>query len=333
MHAVRPQHGAEAKPYLIAIDGERLGMSWQAVSWALKQRTGSATDKAVLLVVSEAAGAETGSCYLSHQTIAERAELSPRAVWSSVKRLEGRFLRRTRRADSRGHRTSDLLTLLMDDQVAPDASRSDLQVAPSAGRQVAQLAHDDTANSHFVQALVARGAEEPLPEPVNEPRERARYRRDVDFADKEGKPMSPTWEPPEDAYDFGASIGLTAREVELETAKFRDWHLARKTTALSADWPATWRLWMRRAAERKGDRTISAPPTPSDPKRWDGPREVLGFVAAAGVSEWYLATYVTWREVPERSLVTHSPTAFDKLRPCQRSLGDAGWTLRLERAA
>jgi hypothetical protein len=38
-------------------------------------------------------------------------------------------------------------------------------------------------------------------------------------------------------------------DIERETEKFRDWEFAHSRT----DWPATWRTWMRKASDSKGD--------------------------------------------------------------------------------
>ncbi len=86
-------------------------MSWQASHWARVQRAGSTAGKAVLLVIAEHADG-SGYCFLSHATIADRAEISRRAVVTQMKVLETRGLMgRTRRNDALGHRTSDHLQL------------------------------------------------------------------------------------------------------------------------------------------------------------------------------------------------------------------------------
>jgi hypothetical protein len=67
---------------------------------------------------------------------------------------------------------------------------------------------------------------------------------------------------------------------------------------------------------------------------WQGPDEVRQAIEcrlherAAG----YLH-YFTWRELPERALVTASPTMFRKLKDCEPELRAIGWQLLLERAA
>lgn len=336
MHAGQPHSAAPSWLHLVAIDGERVGMSWQACKAIADLQipahpdagkggfSSPAVAKSVLWPIAEAASPEGAGVTLSVSTIARRAQLGRTAVLGGLKLLEwsGVITRKPRFRD--GGRTSDEISLnpeLM-------ARLGSVGEPPSPPRGPGVVRDADHGNPRAAP-------QEPVPEPKDE-RERAPARLKQA---SEGKPMSPTWEPPEDAYDFGASIDLTSREVEQETAKFRDWHLARKHTSLSADWPATWRLWMRRAADRKEERSSSGlaggpKSTAADAKRWSGPDEVLDVVAGAGVTEWYLATYFSWRELPELALVTQSATAFDKLRSCERSLREAGWKLlRLERAA
>ena len=65
------------------------------------------------------------------------------------------------------------------------------------------------------------------------------------------------WNPPEDAYDLGAEIGLTSAEIENETAAFRD-H-AKANDRRQADWTAAWRQWVRKAATWKAERKPNSP--------------------------------------------------------------------------
>lgn len=336
MHAVHAQPGAGARPYLIAIDGERL-VSWQASNSAAlavipaapargkgqQYWASAASAKCVLMILAEAAD-ETGFTFISVSTIARRAEMSRRATQGALSRLEAQCLiaREMRHRPGDGGRTSDGVQLLI---VLPRAGS-----APTPAQVLRGAQANPARTPRKACALTST-------ELVSEPGESAHARSQNDSKEV---PISPTWEPPEDAYDFGASIGLTNTEVEAETAKFKDWHLARTHTSLSADWAATWRLWMRRASERKAERsksggTVGAKPAAVDGKRWSGPDEILELVAVAGVTEWYLVAYFNWQELPERALVTKSATAFDKVRSCERALREAGWKLllRQERAA
>lgn len=70
------------------------------------------------------------------------------------------------------------------------------------------------------------------------------------------------------------------------------------------------------------------PPNPSGgAPTWAGPSEIVDVLPVELVG--YLA-YFTWRELPERSLVTSSPTSFARLRVAEDALRRAGWRLVLE---
>ncbi|MGI9169399.1 MAG: helix-turn-helix domain-containing protein [Caulobacteraceae bacterium] len=105
-------------------------MSWQASHWARDQRTGSVAAKAILLVLAEHVGSD-GRCRLSVATIAERTELKRSAVLKHLQILEGAALiRRTRRTDQFGHRTTDEIQLAFDREVQgpQDAPRDEAKV-------------------------------------------------------------------------------------------------------------------------------------------------------------------------------------------------------------
>lgn len=69
--------------------------------------------------------------------------------------------------------------------------------------------------------------------------------------------LTDDWNPPEDAYELGAEIGLTSAEIENETAAFRD-H-AKANDRRQADWTAAWRQWVRRAGTWKAERKPNGP--------------------------------------------------------------------------
>jgi hypothetical protein len=84
-------------------------------------------------------------------------------------------------------------------------------------------------------------------------------------ASKKGTRLSGDWQPTEgDLAD--ASNLLGARQAENELAKFRDyWPAQPGKGAIKLDWDATWRNWVRRAAERLPSRTgaVVGPAEPS----------------------------------------------------------------------
>tara|TARA_R100000951_G_C2630407_1_gene177451 strand:+ start:265 stop:1062 length:798 start_codon:yes stop_codon:yes gene_type:complete len=88
-------------------------MSVQAISWALGVKTGSASLKAVLLVLSNYAD-EQGRCWPAQATIAREAELSLRTVTTNMGKLEALgLIERGERKRENGSRTSDMITCKM----------------------------------------------------------------------------------------------------------------------------------------------------------------------------------------------------------------------------
>ena len=87
-------------------------MSVEAMSWAQECKTGSVSRKAVLMSLADRAGFDW-TCWPSQATIARNAELSERQVRRILGELEeGGFISRRRRTDKRGHRGSDIITLI-----------------------------------------------------------------------------------------------------------------------------------------------------------------------------------------------------------------------------
>lgn len=66
--------------------------------------------------------------------------------------------------------------------------------------------------------------------------------------------------------DFAGSLGLTVSQAETEAAKFRDYWAAKTGQgATKQDWQATWRNWVRTAAERLVPRQRAGPPARTSP--------------------------------------------------------------------
>ncbi|WP_420354814.1 helix-turn-helix domain-containing protein [Bartonella choladocola] len=88
-------------------------MSFQAMAWAIKQKAGNATGKAVLLMLANYAD-EDGICFPSQSTLATECECSTRAISNWLKRFEdaGLIARETRYGQL-GYRTSDVIRLSM----------------------------------------------------------------------------------------------------------------------------------------------------------------------------------------------------------------------------
>lgn len=88
-------------------------MSFQAMAWAVKQKVGNATGKAILLMLANYAD-EAGQCFPSQETLATECECSKRSVLDWLQKFEDMgILSRDRRHGAGGYRRSDILTLCL----------------------------------------------------------------------------------------------------------------------------------------------------------------------------------------------------------------------------
>lgn len=66
-----------------------------------------------------------------------------------------------------------------------------------------------------------------------------------------GSRLAPDWSPDPDGLAFAEQQGLKNGRAQAELARFRDyWSAQPGQKGVKTDWPATWRNWVRRAAER-----------------------------------------------------------------------------------
>jgi hypothetical protein len=69
---------------------------------------------------------------------------------------------------------------------------------------------------------------------------------------KKGTRLSPQWGPGDEGWDMALSL-LSREEAKAECLKFKDyWRSVPGAKGVKLDWDATWRNWVRSAAERKG---------------------------------------------------------------------------------
>jgi hypothetical protein len=89
-------------------------MSFQAMAWAVKQKVGNATGKAILLMLANYAD-EKGKCWPSQETLAEECECSVATVarWLNSFAEMG-FLTRVKQYGEGGYRRADVLLLEID---------------------------------------------------------------------------------------------------------------------------------------------------------------------------------------------------------------------------
>jgi hypothetical protein len=91
--------------------------------------------------------------------------------------------------------------------------------------------------------------------PSSETIDLSREERAATRPSAKGSRLPTSWCPPEDAYDFGASLGLTSVEVEAQAAQFADyWRAQPGARGVKADWTSTWRNWLRKHVQWKAER-------------------------------------------------------------------------------
>lgn len=95
-------------------------MSFQAMAWAVKQKVGNATGKAILLMLANYADDE-GRCFPSQETLAAECECSKRSILDWLQKFEDMgILKRDRRHGAGGYRRSDILTLSLSAAFSPE---------------------------------------------------------------------------------------------------------------------------------------------------------------------------------------------------------------------
>lgn len=78
-------------------------------------------------------------------------------------------------------------------------------------------------------------------------------------ADPRGSRLPPDWQPSPELCEFAASLRLDPAHI---AANFRDyWHAKPGAGGRKANWPATWRMWCRKEAERTVAHARQGPPT------------------------------------------------------------------------
>lgn len=190
-------------------------MSLQAITGALALRGYAASEKLLLIAWANYAD-ENGRCYPSQRRIAADTGLSDRQIRTIAANLEARgAIQRLERRRPDGSRSTDLITLccLIQAEVTSGGVRKSLP----GGAEV--TSGQNLSSNHKV-----------LKEPS-----------------LASKRVPESWKPSEEDYAVGTEEGLTAPEIIRETARFRD----HTFTPARSDWSATFRNWLRNAADRK----------------------------------------------------------------------------------
>lgn len=240
-------------------------MSVELIARAKRTRLdGDSTTKLVLIVLADYANAE-GMAWPSVDTLTSEVEKSERTVQNSLRKLERLGL--IRRGDQsyarryRADRRPVVYEMLPNgaqptaprephDEVQPIAPRMTIHGAQSvAPRQSHGVQYSDATGCSPATERGAAHCTQTVIEPPIEPREtRARGKSTL-------QPIG-AWVPDGTLRALARSLGL---DCDLEFEKFHDSCLS--TDRTSADWPASYRNWLRRGRELGLDK-LHAKPTP-----------------------------------------------------------------------
>ena len=100
-----------------------------------------------------------------------------------------------------------------------------------------------------------------------------------------GSRLAPDWQPTADLIAFAAKEGFSPDEIARTAEQFRDyWHAVAGAKGRKADWPATWRSWVRRDLDRRanGGRQGDGPDKRRSAAREDRSRRLANALASCG---------------------------------------------------
>lgn len=234
-------------------------MSFEALAWAWKQKTGSAGRKAVLSALAQFAD-EHGCCFPSQEHIAEYTEQSARTVREHMAWLEAHgYLRRTSRTRQDGTKTTDHIQLNLLKPAAEFSSgkrpASQRQISPAADFASGEKPHEPAAKIAAQEPVTI--TDEPSELNKKSARKTNRHR------------MPKNFQPTAQHTQYALQNGLNLAD---ELAKFVDYHAAKGSTF--ACWDAALRTWLRKACEyRGGGQVISLQSRRPAPAVHDMPRQ------------------------------------------------------------
>jgi hypothetical protein len=240
-------------------------VSHDATAWAKVQKTGSTSAKFILVLLADYAGTDY-SCYPSVAKLAEIAEMGESTVRAATKLLAERGLIRVfYRHRQSGLRRSCRYQLLID---GPDTAEPDAEdwanyrpISADGNRQdSADDAPDLSASVRQISADIPSKDPSLLDPPVvipgaSQPKTATRVPDD--------------FQPTEEMRAWFVGEGLPGViDGKIEHEKFMDyWRACPGAKGRKLDWAATWRNWMRTAAERAPRRPGTAlAPTSGAPR-------------------------------------------------------------------
>jgi DNA-binding transcriptional ArsR family regulator len=216
-------------------------VSFETLVWVRTQKTGNPISRSVLRVLADHAG-QDHSCYLRTRTISAETEASESAVRKALSALIDQGLVRVyERYDSNGARRSNRYQILIDGATTPPPDAEDwagVREAPGDGGGAPEAGETPLSTVEGFPIKEATVSEAPVKGGASRPKIATRIPDD----------FQPT---PEMREWFAANNLSAVIDGKLEHEKFMDyWRATGGMRGRKLDWPATWRNWMRTAAER-----------------------------------------------------------------------------------
>jgi hypothetical protein len=237
-------------------------LSFETLIWVRTQKAGNPINRTVLRVLADHAG-QDHSCYLKTRLIADETELSESSVRKALAALiDGGLVRVYERYRTDGARRTNRYQLLIDgaDTPAPDAE----DWADVRQRSTDDPLREAEAPLREAEGGAPGGGGGTLRETEGFPTKEATSSKTT--PPKGGAARSTATRVPEDftpdekmrAWFVAEQLG-SCIDGRIEHEKFMDyWRAAAGQKARKHDWPATWRNWMREAAQRAGRRPGTA---------------------------------------------------------------------------
>jgi DNA-binding PadR family transcriptional regulator len=227
-------------PYL-----KRVTLSFETLIWVRTQKAGSSSARSVLRVLADHAG-QDHSCYLRTRLIAAETELSESTIRDALARLiEQGLIRVYERHHASGARKSNRYQLLIDGAETPEPDAEDWADV----RRMPEGTHREPEGG----APGAGGGTRREPEGFPTTEASSSEATPVKGAATQRATRIPdNYQPTEEmrAWFVAEQLGAVI-DGRIEHDKFVDYWLGCPgVKGRKVDWPATWRNWMRTAAER-----------------------------------------------------------------------------------
>lgn len=230
-------------------------MSMTALRWARGVRGITSTQKLVLLLLADTAN-DYGDAWPSALALADDSGLSDRTVRTALDALEGMGLIEGRRELGRATRWCVRVgSEPASETPAPIADPSETTSDPSeTGAPRKPLPTTPETDDVGPRKLLPGGSETVSDRTLINPQENPQGTPIGDAAaaapPRRGIRLPADWWPDDKLGRYAHDLGLDPRRV---AENFRDyWHAKAGKDATKLDWPATWRGWCRRDAERRG---------------------------------------------------------------------------------